>query len=682
MSAAPRAGQHAWRVPAPRHRRRKAAPRVPAARGAILGVMASRVTSTTFVGRTTELEELRGALTRGRRRPPVAGVRGRRVRRRQDAAAGRARARGPRGRHPRDRRRLRRAGGGRAALRADRRRAAPAGPRRRPGVRSSSRDAARCALAQILPGLGETPRATTRRPPRRACSTACSSCWSCSRARTACWSRSRTCTGPTARRARSSSTSRARCAASGCCVVTTYRPDELHRRHPLRPLLAELERDARHRRVELRPLTRDELGQQLSDILGDAPADDLLDAPVRAQRGQPAVRRGAAGRGHRRPRLAAADAARRADAADRAALRRRAGDCCGCSPRAAGSTTRSSPTRRASTRARCATRCARRSPRSSSSPTRRAATCSATRCCARSSSTTCCPASGRTMHLALARALEQRAEGLPAHGGAHLAAGIAHHYLASGDQPKALVAQRPRRRGRRGRARQRRGRRALLARAEAVGPRDGRRGAGRPRPRQPAARRRRDDRQASTSPRAPRPTCAPRWRSSATRDPVRAADLLEHVARKQFNQGRSARRRRDAPRGARPAPGRAEQGARDAARQRGQGADARVAPRRGGRGRAGGARGGPRRRRRGRRAARAGRHWACRCSGSPATRRARRSLREALARMRERGPDALHVLARQLRRRAVRRRPAGGGARDRRRGRRARRRARARRGAG
>ena len=26
-------------------------------------------------------------------------------------------------------------------------------------------------------------------------------------------------------------------------VVATYRPDELHRRHPLRPLLAELERD-------------------------------------------------------------------------------------------------------------------------------------------------------------------------------------------------------------------------------------------------------------------------------------------------------------------------------------------------------------------------------------------------------------------------------------------------------
>ena len=34
-------------------------------------------------------------------------------------------------------------------------------------------------------------------------------------------------------------------------VVATYRSDELHRRHPLRPLLAELERDTRARRIEL-----------------------------------------------------------------------------------------------------------------------------------------------------------------------------------------------------------------------------------------------------------------------------------------------------------------------------------------------------------------------------------------------------------------------------------------------
>src|SRR4051812_36997272 len=49
-------------------------------------------------------------------------------------------------------------------------------------------------------------------------------------------------------------------------VVATYRPDELHRRHPLRPILAELERTAR--RVDLAPFTREELTEQLADILG------------------------------------------------------------------------------------------------------------------------------------------------------------------------------------------------------------------------------------------------------------------------------------------------------------------------------------------------------------------------------------------------------------------------------
>ena len=70
-------------------------------------------------------------------------------------------------------------------------------------------------------------------------------------------------------------------------VVTTYRPDELHRRHPLRPLLAELERDARARRVELRPLTRDELGEQLTDILGEAPRGDLLGRLFSRSEGNP-----------------------------------------------------------------------------------------------------------------------------------------------------------------------------------------------------------------------------------------------------------------------------------------------------------------------------------------------------------------------------------------------------------
>jgi ATP/maltotriose-dependent transcriptional regulator MalT len=61
-------------------------------------------------------------------------------------------------------------------------------------------------------------------------------------------------------------------------VVGSYRPDELPRRdHPLRSLLAELERAPRARRVALEPLTRDELAEQLTDILGAPPAADLLE---------------------------------------------------------------------------------------------------------------------------------------------------------------------------------------------------------------------------------------------------------------------------------------------------------------------------------------------------------------------------------------------------------------------
>ena len=60
-------------------------------------------------------------------------------------------------------------------------------------------------------------------------------------------------------------------------VVATYRADELHRRHPLRPLLAELERAPRARRLELARFDRDELADQLADILDRAPAPDVVD---------------------------------------------------------------------------------------------------------------------------------------------------------------------------------------------------------------------------------------------------------------------------------------------------------------------------------------------------------------------------------------------------------------------
>ncbi len=70
-------------------------------------------------------------------------------------------------------------------------------------------------------------------------------------------------------------------------VIATYRSDELHRRHPLRPLLAELERDPRARRIELTRLTRDELTDLLADILGGSPDADLVERLFSRSEGNP-----------------------------------------------------------------------------------------------------------------------------------------------------------------------------------------------------------------------------------------------------------------------------------------------------------------------------------------------------------------------------------------------------------
>lgn len=70
-------------------------------------------------------------------------------------------------------------------------------------------------------------------------------------------------------------------------VIATYRSDELHRRHPLRPLLAELERDPHSRRIELVRLTREELADQLADILGGTPDDDLVERLFTRSEGNP-----------------------------------------------------------------------------------------------------------------------------------------------------------------------------------------------------------------------------------------------------------------------------------------------------------------------------------------------------------------------------------------------------------
>jgi ATP/maltotriose-dependent transcriptional regulator MalT len=71
------------------------------------------------------------------------------------------------------------------------------------------------------------------------------------------------------------------------CLVLTYRADELHRRHPLRPLLSELERLERARRIELEPFDRNELGEALTDILGARPDAALVERLFTRSEGNP-----------------------------------------------------------------------------------------------------------------------------------------------------------------------------------------------------------------------------------------------------------------------------------------------------------------------------------------------------------------------------------------------------------
>ena len=68
-------------------------------------------------------------------------------------------------------------------------------------------------------------------------------------------------------------------------VLGTYRSDELHRRHPLRPLLAELASDPYTRLLELPRFTPDELAEQLEGILSDPPEPELVERMYRRSEG-------------------------------------------------------------------------------------------------------------------------------------------------------------------------------------------------------------------------------------------------------------------------------------------------------------------------------------------------------------------------------------------------------------
>jgi DNA-binding CsgD family transcriptional regulator/tetratricopeptide (TPR) repeat protein len=70
-------------------------------------------------------------------------------------------------------------------------------------------------------------------------------------------------------------------------LVMTFRADELHRRHPLLPWLAELDRSGRVERLDLERLDPTETGELLGAILGAPPSTDLAERIHRRSDGNP-----------------------------------------------------------------------------------------------------------------------------------------------------------------------------------------------------------------------------------------------------------------------------------------------------------------------------------------------------------------------------------------------------------
>ena len=70
-------------------------------------------------------------------------------------------------------------------------------------------------------------------------------------------------------------------------LLGTYRLDELHRRHPLRAVLAELHRQPAVERVEVGGLGHDELATLVASIAGAPPSDDLVDDLAARSEGNP-----------------------------------------------------------------------------------------------------------------------------------------------------------------------------------------------------------------------------------------------------------------------------------------------------------------------------------------------------------------------------------------------------------
>jgi DNA-binding CsgD family transcriptional regulator/tetratricopeptide (TPR) repeat protein len=74
---------------------------------------------------------------------------------------------------------------------------------------------------------------------------------------------------------------------AGIVVLATFRTDELHRRHPLLPYLAELERGRGMQRIDLARFDRQQLSSQIHAIRGAPAGPDLLEAVYSRSGGNP-----------------------------------------------------------------------------------------------------------------------------------------------------------------------------------------------------------------------------------------------------------------------------------------------------------------------------------------------------------------------------------------------------------
>ncbi len=72
---------------------------------------------------------------------------------------------------------------------------------------------------------------------------------------------------------------------AGILLVATYRSDDIHRRHPLRPFLAEIDRMRTISRVELARFTRAEVRTQIAGITGRDPDEALVDRVFKRSEG-------------------------------------------------------------------------------------------------------------------------------------------------------------------------------------------------------------------------------------------------------------------------------------------------------------------------------------------------------------------------------------------------------------